>query len=206
MGAGAVEKALRTTEHPLSGQDSEGAPTSVHLAQRLARLSPYIQLAPDLTPTPSRAFYGDPIPFFCPSSSACLDLLAAGTHHKCGRDRLWAGPTPEERSPPLGKPDRPQHKANWAIPETPGTASLIPKDPSQVTPSWPGQPGTEALSCPGLRSQFPRVHLSGLGTQGWAHSLQQPEGLCQVLGSHLGAHCPGGLGGPEGIPHPGSGG
>lgn len=123
---------------------------------------------------------------------------AAGTG--CGQ-----APHPGE-SPPLDKPDGPQHKANWAIPETPGTASLIPKDPSQVTPSWPGQPGTEALSCPGLRSQFPRVHLSGLGTQGWAHSLHQPEGLCQVLGSRLGAHCPGGLGGPEGIPHPGSGG
>lgn len=90
--------------------------------------------------------------------------------------------------------------------QTPGTASLIPKGPSQVIPSWPEQPGTEALSCPGLRSQFPKVHLLGLGTQEWAHSLQQPEDLCQVLGSRLGAHCPGGLGGPEGIPHPGSGG
>lgn len=200
-----MEKALRTTEHQLSAQDSEGAPPVFTWLRdvlgsppRYSLLQTLLQPLPEPsmeTPTPFPALVHQPA-LICWLRGPTTNVAGTG----CGQ-----APHPGERSPPLGKPDGPQPKANWAIPDT---RDSLP-DPQGPRPghtqlAW--QPGTEALSCPGLRSQFPKVHLLGLGTQGWAHSLQQPEGLCQVLGSRLGARCPGGLGGPEGIPHPGSGG
>lgn len=114
-------------------------PARVDLAQRPARLCAQVQLGPDFSPAPSRTFHGVSAPTSCPGSSACLNVLAEGAHYKRGRDRLQAGTSPGKRSPPLSKPDGPQHhNTSWAVPETLVTASLIPRgpQPGHAQPAW----------------------------------------------------------------------
>lgn len=198
-----MEKALRATSTGLGlGQRPQPPPRSPGSETR--QTLPPVQLAHcRLSPKPSRIFRGVPTPVSCPGLPACLDLLAEGAHHKRSKDRPRAGPKPRREEPTAGQTRWKLTQSRLGSPQTLGTASLTPR--AQPGHIQPGQPGTEALSCQGLRSQPQGACLLGSWTRGWAHATQQPQGLCQVLRSRLGGHCPGGAGGLEGAPHLGSG-